>query len=80
MPIWQDKSATQQLSLQQCHLFAVTSPRCQLLPEAVDDPVPEVLEREEDHPLDPADEPPDPVEGLGQLVGVVIAATRGRQV
>jgi len=48
-----------------------------LLSETVHYLIPEVLEGEEDHPLDPAYEPPDPVEGLGQLVGVVVAPSGG---
>jgi hypothetical protein len=58
----------------------LTSPRGQLFSEAFHYFVSEISEGDANHSLDPLDEPADPGEGLGQLVGVVVTTAGGRQV
>ena len=62
------------------YFLFLTSSRCQLLSKTVNDFVSEISKCSEDWSLDPPDEPADPGDGLGQLVGVVIASPGGRQV
>jgi len=58
----------------------LTSSGSQLLSETIHDFVSDILKCFEHKSLDPPDEPADPGEGLGQLVGVVVAPSGGRQV
>jgi hypothetical protein len=58
----------------------LTSSSSQLLSKTLHNFVSEVLKCSEYETLNPPDEPADPGEGLGQLVGVVISSSGGRQV